>query len=212
MAVEGVFDKITLEKIDTLRERANISYRRAYEILESVDGDLVKALIQLEEEPRSWTERFQVSGSELVTRVRELIREGNVNRITIRSKERVLLDIPVTIGAIGAVLMPYLAALGVIAALATRCTIEVERRNRVPGSDGASGAMGSLGDGGYVGYTGAGRVPEAGRTPEAVGTAGAAEALTDFTSPTITAPAPAPTVTAREREREGRLRRPPRKP
>lgn len=119
---------ITLEKIDILRERAGVSYKKAYEVLQATGGDVVQALIKLEEEPRGFTERITVSGSELVARVRELIREGNVNRIVVKRRERVLLDIPVTVGAVGAVLMPYLAALGVIAALATRCTLEVERR------------------------------------------------------------------------------------
>lgn len=149
-----VGDKVTLDKIDILRERANISYRRAYELLEQMDGDVVRALIMLEEEPRTWTERFQVSGSELVGRVRDLIREGNVNRIAIKNRGRVLLDIPVTMGAIGAVLMPYLAALGVIAALATRCTIEVERRPKPntarPGEQGAGAEP-------YMGYAGVAR-------------------------------------------------------
>jgi len=124
MKVEG----ITLEKIDLLRHRAGVSYREAYEVLEETQGDVVRALIKLEEKPRTVTEKFQVRGSELVSRVRELIRQGNVNRIVVKQEEKVLLDIPVTVGAIGAVFMPYLAALGVIAALATRCTIEVERR------------------------------------------------------------------------------------
>lgn len=144
-----VGEKVTLEKIDILRERANISYRRAYELLEQVDGDLVRALIRLEEEPHTWTERFQVSGSELVSRVRDLLREGNVNRITIRNRGRVLLDIPVTVGAIGAVLMPYLAALGVVAALATRCTIEVERRPKPN-----TARPGEAGTEPYAGYAG----------------------------------------------------------
>lgn len=125
-------NRITLEKIDIIRQRTNVSYRRAYEILETAGGDVVRALIELEDEPRNWTERIQVSSGELVGRVRDILKEGNVNRVTIKSRDKVLLDIPVTMGALGAVLMPYLAALGVIAALATRCTIEVEKRPRRP--------------------------------------------------------------------------------
>lgn len=134
----GVEEKITLEKIDIVRERAGVSYRKAYEVLKESGGDVVQALIRMEEEPRAFTERIQVQGSELVARIRQIIREGNVNRITIRRGGKVLLDIPVTVGAVGAVLMPYLAALGVIAALATRCTIEVERRTGA-GTPGAGG-------------------------------------------------------------------------
>jgi hypothetical protein len=75
------------------------------------------------------TEEFSVNADDLVGRVKELVHEGNVNRIIVKDeKDKVLLEIPATIGVIGAVLVPWLAALGVIAALATRCRIIVERR------------------------------------------------------------------------------------
>ena len=75
------------------------------------------------------TEDYTVSGDQVVDRVRDLIREGNVTRIIVRTEEgRTLLDIPVTAGAVGTVLFPWMAALGVVAALATRCRITVQRR------------------------------------------------------------------------------------
>jgi hypothetical protein len=65
----------------------------------------------------------------LVQKVKELIHEGNVRRIIINNDEgKTLLDIPVTVGVIGIVLVPWLAAIGAIAALATNCTIVVERQ------------------------------------------------------------------------------------
>jgi hypothetical protein len=74
-------------------------------------------------------EEFSVSADNLVSTVKELIHEGNVTRIVIRDEQRrTLLDMPVTVGFVGVVLAPWLAALGAIAALATRCTIAVERR------------------------------------------------------------------------------------
>jgi hypothetical protein len=74
-------------------------------------------------------EEFSVSASNLVDRVRELLHEGNVTRIIVKDeKDKVLLEIPATIGVIGTVLVPWLAALGVIAALVTNCRIVVERR------------------------------------------------------------------------------------
>ena len=73
-------------------------------------------------------EEFSLSAEDLVSRVKELIHEGNIRRIIIKNEEgKQLLEIPVTMGLIGALLAPYLAAIGVIAALATRCTIAVER-------------------------------------------------------------------------------------
>lgn len=74
-------------------------------------------------------EEFSVSSEDLVKRVKELIHEGNVTRIIVRDEGgKTLLEIPATIGVVGVILAPWLAALGAIAALATRCTIAVERR------------------------------------------------------------------------------------
>lgn len=75
------------------------------------------------------TEEYSVSASNLVDRVRELLHEGNVTREIVKDeKGKVLLEIPATVGVIGTVLAPWLAVLGVIAALVTNCRIVVERR------------------------------------------------------------------------------------
>ena len=74
------------------------------------------------------TEQFTVTAEELVEKIKTLIHEGNVTRIVVKSeRDKTLLDIPVTAGAVGTILFPWMAALGVIAALATRCKITVER-------------------------------------------------------------------------------------
>jgi hypothetical protein len=73
-------------------------------------------------------EEFQVNGEQLLAKVKELIKEGNVRRIIIKSKEgKTLVELPLTIGVVGAVLAPVLAAVGAIAALVTECSIVVER-------------------------------------------------------------------------------------
>jgi hypothetical protein len=73
-------------------------------------------------------QEFTVTGDEVVAKVRELIHEGNVRRLIIKNEEgRTLIEVPLTIGVIGAALLPVFAALGAMAALATRCTIVVER-------------------------------------------------------------------------------------
>jgi len=75
------------------------------------------------------TEEFNVSSDDLVKTVKKLIHEGNVRRIIIKDeKGKNLLDMPVTIGIVGAIIAPWLAALGVIGALATNCKIVVERK------------------------------------------------------------------------------------
>ena len=74
------------------------------------------------------TQEFSVDGDQLLATVRELVHEGNVRRLTIKTDEgRTLLEVPLTIGVIGAALLPVFAAIGALAALATRCNIVVER-------------------------------------------------------------------------------------
>lgn len=72
-------------------------------------------------------DEFEVTGRELVRKVEELIHEGNVRRIVIKQNSRVLLDIPLAVALVGVVLAPIIAAVGAIAAVATKCTISVER-------------------------------------------------------------------------------------
>lgn len=75
-----------------------------------------------------FTEEFQVNGEELLTKIKELVHEGNIRRILIRDQDgRTLIDIPMTLGVVGALLAPQLAALGAIAALLTKGTIVVEK-------------------------------------------------------------------------------------
>ncbi len=79
-------------------------------------------------------ETFSIDGDQLLQRVKELIHEGNVRHIRIKQDGHTILELPLTVGVIGVVLMPMLAAVGALAALVSNCTIEVERR--VDPSDG----------------------------------------------------------------------------
>jgi repressor of nif and glnA expression len=75
-------------------------------------------------------EYFKVSGDDLLSKVKEIIKEGNATRIIIKNeKDETILEFPLTVGAIGVVLAPIFAAVGTLAALATHCTIVVEKRN-----------------------------------------------------------------------------------
>ena len=72
---------------------------------------------------------YRVSGEKVVSKVKELIKEGNARRIIIKNeKGKVLIELPLTVGVIGAALAPLLAAVGALAALISDCTIEVERK------------------------------------------------------------------------------------
>ena len=77
-------------------------------------------------------EFFSTTGENLLTKVKELIAEGNVRRITITEKSgKELVSFPLTIGVVGAVLAPILAAVGALAALIGDCTIAVEREDEI---------------------------------------------------------------------------------
>jgi hypothetical protein len=76
---------------------------------------------------RTWYESFTVAGSQLLDAVKKLLHEGNVRRVTIKQGENTIMEFPLTIGVIGAVAAPILAAVGAAAALLTECTIQVER-------------------------------------------------------------------------------------
>jgi len=74
------------------------------------------------------TEEFRVTGEDVIAKVKELVREGNVRHIVIKNEEgRTLIEVPLTVGAVGAILLPVWAAIGTIAALVGHCTIVVER-------------------------------------------------------------------------------------
>lgn len=73
-------------------------------------------------------EEFKINGEELLKKVKQLINEGNIRRITIKNKDgKSIMEIPLTIGVVGVVLAPILAAVGALAALMTECTLVVER-------------------------------------------------------------------------------------
>jgi len=74
------------------------------------------------------TEEFRVKGEELLTKIKALIHAGNIRRIIIKDKDgKVLIEFPLTLGVVGVVLAPTLAAVGAIAALVTEATIVVEK-------------------------------------------------------------------------------------
>lgn len=79
-------------------------------------------------EKEARVEEFEVTGEKLIEAIKALVHEGNIRRITIKSEEgRSLMEIPLTIGVVGALLLPVWAAIGALAALVVKCTLVVER-------------------------------------------------------------------------------------
>ena len=82
--------------------------------------------------PETFTESFKVAGNQLVDAVKKLLHEGNVRRVIIKQEGKTVVEFPLTVGVIGAVFAPILAAVGAIAAVITECTVEVERQVMQP--------------------------------------------------------------------------------
>lgn len=76
---------------------------------------------------RTCKESFKVAADQVVDAVKKVVHEGNVRRVVVKQETRTIAEFPLTVGVIGAVLAPMLAAVGAIAAVVTDCTIEVER-------------------------------------------------------------------------------------
>ena len=76
---------------------------------------------------RTWWEKIEAKGGAALDQLKHLINEGNVRRVRVRQRERVIAEFPLTVGVVGAVLAPPLAAIGAVTALLTECSIEVER-------------------------------------------------------------------------------------
>lgn len=74
------------------------------------------------------TEEFKISGEDIMTKLKKLVNEGNVRKIMVKDKKgKIIAEFPLTVGVVGALLVPVLAAVGAIVALASECIISVER-------------------------------------------------------------------------------------
>lgn len=122
-----------LAKIDLLRERLAVSYRQAKEALDQAGGDVVQALVYLEGQETKWDKNMEDKARQLGDYIKELIRKGNITRIRLKKQDKIVLEIPATLGAIGvggALLSPFLAVIavvGTVAAFVKNYRLEVVR-------------------------------------------------------------------------------------
>jgi hypothetical protein len=120
--------EISLEKIDIIRQRTGVNYTDAKEALEECEGNVVDALIFIENKKKNIKDDIYTTKDELVNWIKEVVKKGNVTRIRIKKDEKQIADIPVNAGvAAGLVALVYtpLLALGVLTAVFTRITIEI---------------------------------------------------------------------------------------
>lgn len=122
--------EVTLEKIDMIKERTKVSYKEAKEALEKCNGNIVDALIYIENEKRKKKEELYITKEELVTWIKGLVKKGNINRIKITKNNKVIADIPVT-AAIAVTAISFLAypfiTVGVFTAALTKVSIEITK-------------------------------------------------------------------------------------
>lgn len=125
---------ISLEKIDIVRERTGVTYIEAKEALEACQGNVVDALIYIEEKDKSRQnikEEMYTSKEEFIKWLKDIVKKGNVNRIIVKKDEKVVTDIPVNAGLAAGIVALYvpvfqiLAIIGVLTAVFTKLTIEI---------------------------------------------------------------------------------------
>ena len=122
---------VTLEKIDLLRERTGASYKEARQALEGTKGDVVEALVLLEEDNKSWME--EGPHMEFMAKAKDFVRKSIDTRITVKSQEKTVVEIPAPLGVAGAVFLPKAAALGTLLLLFTKYSLQLEKRQQENG-------------------------------------------------------------------------------
>ena len=122
--------EITLEKIELVKDRTGVSYKEAKEALEASAGNVVDAIISIEDSIDIKSKsRITEQSAQVVEKLKEIVKKGNVSKISIKKNGEVILNLSVNIGIIGTVIAPWAAIAGTIAALGTKCQIEVIKEN-----------------------------------------------------------------------------------
>lgn len=124
-----------LDKIEIIRERLGVSYKAAKEALDQAGGDVVAAIINLEEKGTGIEGQTGLRREKLLSQIRSILRKGNVTKIKVKKGDRVVMEIPATIGALGILGMlasaefAILAGLGTVAAMLNDYTLEIEKKD-----------------------------------------------------------------------------------
>lgn len=129
-------ENITLEKIDTIRERTGVNYAEAKNALEICGGNVVDALVYLEEKMKNNSKQkineFVTTKEDFKKWMNDLIQKGNVTRIKVKKGDRAIVDVPVNAGiaaGIFSMIFPPVLGIGVLAAIATKVTIEITKED-----------------------------------------------------------------------------------
>jgi hypothetical protein len=130
-----------LEKIDLIRSRTGVGYREAREALEAAGGDVVQALINIEERGSDFSEKVHCKGQELFGQVKGILEKGRETKIRVKQGDRTVLELPASLGALGLLgalassELAILGALGGVAAMANKYTLEIDRKEDRAGGE-----------------------------------------------------------------------------
>ena len=116
---------ITVEMIDQVKDRTGVSYKEAKEALEKANGNVVDAIIDIEESLGGTKRGDNKEGKAIVEKLKELVKKGNVSRILIKKDGEVIMNLPVNAGIVAGVVAPWASLIGVVAAFGFKCEIEV---------------------------------------------------------------------------------------
>jgi hypothetical protein len=126
---------VTLEKVDEVRNRTGASYADAKEALEFTGGDVLEAIVYIEQTRQdapkkdTFTNDLSDRGSEVIEKLKELVKKGQVTRVLLQKDSKTVLDIPIVAGAVGALIFTGATAVGILAALATGCELLIVKEN-----------------------------------------------------------------------------------
>jgi gas vesicle protein len=115
-----------LKKIDEIVNRTYVSYETAKQALEDADGDILEAVILIENKNKSFSSSdAKMKGEQILEEIKKVLKKGNATKITIKKNNETIVNIPITAGVVGVMLAPFLATAGVTAALLTQCSVEI---------------------------------------------------------------------------------------
>ena len=135
--------EITLEKIELVKDRTGVTYAEAKQALEETDGSVVDAIIAIEEIINTGEKK---KGEALFSRLKEIVKKGNVSKIQVKKDGELVLNVPVNAGLVGVVIAPIAAVVAVVAAFGFKCSIEIIKTDGtiIDVSDAVTDAMGSV--------------------------------------------------------------------
>ena len=122
--------EISLEQIELVKDRTGVSYKEAKDALEFANGNVVDAIIYIEE---NINHDFEKSGpssiDNVVNKMKEAVRKGNVQKIRIYRGDDIILNVPVTVGAVATIVFPWGVVAAAIASAATKCRVELVKED-----------------------------------------------------------------------------------